>query len=152
MSHLRHSARALRGKQVLQERTEVLDTAAATRANNALQFNFAGFITVGFSKRRCGELVSVSYAVERERGSAMTCHDCRALLGKTTAVRPHAALLMRDSRLDSSGAVETYWCRDCDTRWHRFKPDLTFRGRPQTWRVLPESVLRHSDTSPRPRV
>ena len=73
----------------------------------------------------------------------MTCDDCKVLLGKSTIARPHGSLLMRDSHLAECGAVETYRCRICNTRWYRFKPDLTFSGPPQMWYTLPHSVLRH---------
>ena len=79
----------------------------------------------------------------------MTCGDCKLLLGKPTGIEPHTSLLMRDSHLAECGAVETYRCRTCGTRWHRFKPDMTFRGPPQNWRILPSSVARRSGESTR---
>ena len=78
-----------------------------------------------------------------EDDDAMTCEPCRALLGKSTDLEPHTALLIRDMRLEERGQVETYRCRDCSTRWHRLKTNLVFRGEPQVWKVLPDSVLKH---------
>ena len=59
---------------------------------------------------------------------------------------------MRDSRRGESGAVETYRCMACGTRWHRFTPDSSVRGRPPLWYTLPDSVLKHVSHSPRARV
>jgi hypothetical protein len=81
----------------------------------------------------------------------MTCDDCKALLGQHTGIGPHQSLRTRDAHLADQGEVETYRCGKCGTRWHRFKPDLTFRGPLQNWRVLPNSVRKYPGISPHPR-
>jgi hypothetical protein len=42
---------------------------------------------------------------------------------------------MRDSILCEQGELEKYRCHDCGTLWDRFKADLTFQGKPQSWQT-----------------
>jgi hypothetical protein len=72
----------------------------------------------------------------------MTCDLCKGLLDKPTTIGPSQSLVLRDTRLGERGAVETYKCDGCGTQWHRFKPDVTFKGRAPTWLVIRNSCLR----------
>jgi hypothetical protein len=72
----------------------------------------------------------------------MTCDGCNRVLNQPTTIGPTTSLVLRSARLGNNGAVEIYKCERCGTQWHRFKPDMTFKGKPPTWLIVRNSRLR----------
>jgi hypothetical protein len=64
------------------------------------------------------------------------CRACHHLNEKQTKVKPHAQLAREDVRRHIDGALETFQCRKCGTRWERIVPRPYFRARPLVWKVI----------------